>query len=129
MSKRYEYYRMFRHFEGFPTVGKQPLHLTGIRSFYRRRRGNRARPPSYQPTRQACVPSRAAGFRVWLNGVSATPELEFTSLNNINAVDRATVDAGRVRVGAAWKLPNVPASVKDAGRVKLGAAWRLPPLA
>ncbi len=47
---------------------------------------------------------------------------------NINTIDRATVDAGRVRVGAAYKLlPGVPASVRDAGRVKLGAAYKLLP--
>lgn len=49
---------------------------------------------------------------------------------NINTIDRATVDAGRVRVGAAYKLlPGVPASVRDAGRVKLGAAYKLLPRA
>ena len=75
------------------------------------------------------MPSRPAGFPFWLGRVSATPDLEFTTLNNINAIDRATIDANRVRVGSTWRLPNVPASVKDAGRVKLGAAWRLLPLA
>lgn len=50
-------------------------------------------------------------------------------MNNTN-IDRATLDAGRVRVGAAYKLvSSVPASVKDTGRVKLGAAYKLLPRA
>jgi len=58
-----------------------------------------------------------------------TPHLEFTAMN-ITTIDRATVDADRVRVGAAYKLvPSVPASVRDAGRVKLGAAYKLLPRA
>ncbi len=58
-----------------------------------------------------------------------TPNLEFATMNNTN-IDRATLDAGRVRVGAAYKLvSSVPASVKDTGRVKLGAAYKLLPRA
>ncbi len=49
---------------------------------------------------------------------------------NTNNINRATVDAGRVRIGAAWKLaPVVPASVRDAGRLELGMASRLLPRA
>ncbi len=52
-------------------------------------------------------------------------------MNKINtAIDLATLDAGRVRVGAGYKLlPSVPASVKDAGRVKVGAGYNLLPRA
>ncbi len=51
-------------------------------------------------------------------------------MNNVKTtnIDRATVDAGRVKLGAGWKMtPVVPASIKDAGRVKVGAGWRLIP--
>lgn len=53
-------------------------------------------------------------------------------MNNVktNNIDRATVDAGRVRIGAAWKLaPVAPASVRDSGRMELGTALRVLPRA
>ena len=36
-------------------------------------------------------------------------------------------DAGRVRLGAGYRLPApVPAEVTDTGRIRLGAGYRLP---
>jgi hypothetical protein len=38
-----------------------------------------------------------------------------------------TADAGRVRLGAGFRLPApVPAEIADTGRIRLGAGFRLP---